>query len=509
VADPETRPSGEEAQPERGPGGWGLVGRAVQRVVARAARPLFDRVGKEIGALRRAIGEMAHGTAQRIEENERRIDDLREGFLAARAGFEELRDVTVPQLSVRLDALASGSVAAIQTEVERLRDGRLPPLEEAAGKLHRAVGLLQGELAGVRDQRVSRTEADLARLQAAVEDLQVGLAEIRDRRLRRLEETEAAAHTAIESLQAWTDEVERGRLARLQRQEDELHASLEAVQRLTEEVRDERLPALAAHTEALVARLHEAITEVAGLVERLVAGEPLRVASVPGSDAEIPEGVRRASLEFVEAFRGSEREIADRARETVSLLRDHDPVLDLGCGRGELLFALRELGIAASGVDDDPAMVAACRRRGLEVRQADVVTALDSSPPDSLGAITAVHVLEHLPAAAWMTVVDRAARALRSGGLLIVECPNPDSIRVGAGLFWIDPTHRAPVHPEALAFVARAVGLEVVDTLYRRPFPPEQSLRRDGQSADVAELAGRLDAWLSAPRDVVVIARKP
>ena len=105
-----------------------------------------------------------------------------------------------------------------------------------------------------------------------------------------------------------------------------------------------------------------------------------------------------------------------------------------------------------------------------------------------------------------MGIVEAAARALRPGGLLLVECPNPESLRVGAGLFWVDPTHRLPVHPDALAFVARAVGLEVRQVRLAHEFPPEQRLARAGQSAEVHELAERLDAWLSGPRDFILVA---
>jgi hypothetical protein len=80
---------------------------------------------------------------------------------------------------------------------------------------------------------------------------------------------------------------------------------------------------------------------------------------------------------------------------------------------------------------------------------------------------------------------------------------------VGAGLFWVDPTHRAPIHPYALAFVMRALGLEVIETRMLHPFPPEQNLANPAQPAPVHELASRLDAWLSGPRDFMVLARKP
>jgi len=153
-------------------------------------------------------------------------------------------------------------------------------------------------------------------------------------------------------------------------------------------------------------------------------------------------------------------------------------------------------------------MVAACQRKGLAVTEGDVLQVLRDLPPGSLGAVAAIHVLEHLPPSVWMGVIEASARALRPGGMLLVECPNPDSLRVGAGLFWVDPTHRSPVHPDALAFVARAVGLQVREVRLAHEFPPEQRLARGGQAPEVRELAERLDAWLSGPRDFILVAVK-
>ena len=50
---------------------------------------------------------------------------------------------------------------------------------------------------------------------------------------------------------------------------------------------------------------------------------------------------------FEDIFRGTETLIRDRARVYVPLLKDHQPILDIGCGRGELLEALRDAGLTA------------------------------------------------------------------------------------------------------------------------------------------------------------------
>jgi hypothetical protein len=65
------------------------------------------------------------------------------------------------------------------------------------------------------------------------------------------------------------------------------------------------------------------------------------------------------------------------------------------------------------------------------------------------------------------------------------------------------------VHPQALGFVMRALGLEVVETKLLREFPPDQALASASQPEAVRALASKLDAWLSGPRDFLVVARKP
>jgi SAM-dependent methyltransferase len=399
--------------------------------------------------------------------------------------------------------------STLQDDLQGLRDTRLPQTEAGLDLLQNAIVTVQEELGGLREQRLQQTESGLAALQAALEGVQSELEVVRDGRLPRAEADLDRIQTTLAAVQHEVETVRDVRLPQSEADLGTLHQALTQVQRLAEELRDGRLPALAARTDALLETIHEELTEVAGLVERLAGKEPLHVSLDPVVEASVPEAIRRSSLRLIDDFRGDTAEIAERVRAYVELLGENQPVLELGPGRGELLEALRNAGVDAKGVDSDPAMVAACRRRGLAVSQGDALAHLQATPDATLGAVVAIHVLEHMPAANWMSVIEGAARSLKPGGTLIVECPNPETLRVGGGLFWVDPTHRSPVHPDAVVFAARALGLEVVTTRFMRPFPPDQALARAGQPEAVHELALRLDAWLSGPRDFVVIARKP
>ena len=499
----DARPPAETAATagRQGPKPPGLFARIVRRAVFYFLKHDFHRLEAGIAAARADLDERSRqhsralddarehferGSAElrghletRLDESATALEDLRHAYLATRAEFEEVRERRLHDLGGALDGLARAA-AALQVELESLRDSSIPRIEGDLGALQKGSGALEREVESLRDARIPRVEGDLADLQKAAEALQREIVSVRDGLLPR---------TAAE-------------IAALQR-------ALGGVQALAEELRDDRLPALSGRTDALIERLYEDLTGLAGLTERLAQHEPLTVAVAPDLEARIPAAVAAASGRFADAFRGVRAEILGRAAEHVRLLANAAPVLDLGCGRGELLEALRDAGIEARGADSDPAMVAACRRLGLAVEESDAVSALHAAAPGSLGGVAAVHLVEHLPAAVWMQLVEAAAAALRTGGLLLVETPNPESLRVGAGLFWTDPTHRVPVHADALAFVAKAVGLEVVETRRLHPFPPEQALVRPDQPEPVRELAGRLDAWLSGPRDVLLVARKP
>ena len=509
-----------------------MVGRALAWVLRDALRDLRHRTEANATALGLLSRRLELADEQRAEMG-RRIDDLRRDLAAVQkdvsasleqlgAGQQDLSEsigLLRDHLQTRLDQTL-GEVADLRNAGELTRSGlqtvtedALPELqgrvETAESRLDAAIRALQVELEMVRDQRLELVERTQSAQHVTALRLTGEVENLRDRRLPQLEASGERLHAAVQAVLADLERLRDAQLPDAARRVDDLATVLARVQALAEEVRDRRLPALASRLDALVTQLHEELAETAGLVDRLVAEEPLRVRASPAVEARLPQVMLAASRAFADLFRGSEEEIAARVAEHVEVLRGQAPILDLGCGRGELLRLLRSAGIEAAGVDTDPAMVEACRRDGLDVAEEDALAALAARTPGSLGGIVALHLVEHLPASVWMSLVEAAARVLRPGGVLLVESPNPDSLRVGAGLFWIDSTHHAPVHPDALAFVARAVGLRVDSVRLAHEFPPEQRLVREAQDVPLRLLAEQLDAWLSAPRDFVLVARRP
>src|SRR5262249_31917377 len=157
---------------------------------------------------------------------------------------------------------------------------------------------------------------------------------------------------------------------------------------------------------------------------------------------------------FEDQFRGTREDIKKRCRVYLPIIQDAGvgademPILDLGCGRGEWLELLQDEGLQARGLDINPLLVEACRKRGLEVVEGDMIAFLRTLPDASVGGITGFHIIEHVPLEILINVLDETVRVLKPGGLAIFETPNPQNILVGSCNFYIDPTHRRPLHSQ-------------------------------------------------------------
>jgi O-antigen chain-terminating methyltransferase len=220
--------------------------------------------------------------------------------------------------------------------------------------------------------------------------------------------------------------------------------------------------------------------------------------------------------QFEDRFRGAEAEVRERlsvylppVREAVRADAGGPRVLDVGPGRGEWLALLAEAGVPAVGVDDNPPMVEHLRGRGLDVVQADGTAHLEGVEPGSLDVVTAFHVVEHLDLEPLLGLLAAARRALRPGGLLVAETPNPTNLVMGACNFHLDPTHRTPIPPAQLEFLVRASGFTGVRTwaLHPKEDLDLSGLRLDGVAPEAtATLAAALQKGLFGPQDYAVLA---
>ncbi|HYN40618.1 MAG TPA: methyltransferase domain-containing protein [Thermoanaerobaculia bacterium] len=209
--------------------------------------------------------------------------------------------------------------------------------------------------------------------------------------------------------------------------------------------------------------------------------------------------------DFERTFRGAEDDIRARQEGDVSLfLGARHPIADLGCGRGEFLEALAARGLEGRGCDTNPVMVARCREKGLAVDETDLFSWLRAQPEGSLGGITAYQVVEHLPADSLLLLVELAVSRLATGGRLLVETVNAESV-YAMKWFWMDLTHVRPVPGPSLGRLMEACGLREVTTAYRSPVPREET----GGGAEPSDpLVAALARLVFAPQDVAVTGVK-
>ncbi len=185
--------------------------------------------------------------------------------------------------------------------------------------------------------------------------------------------------------------------------------------------------------------------------------------------------VERMSKDFYRQFedrhRGSRELIRSRLNAYLPFIQplaesSNEPLaIDLGCGRGEWLELITQAGFLATGVDLDEQMLSACHERGLKVQCQDAISALKKLPSDSQMLVSGFHLAEHLLFSDLQELVKEAFRVLKTGGLLILETPNPENIVVGSSNFYLDPSHHHPLPPLLLSFLPEFYGFDRVKVL--------------------------------------------
>ncbi|MGA1190830.1 MAG: class I SAM-dependent methyltransferase [Bdellovibrionota bacterium] len=178
-------------------------------------------------------------------------------------------------------------------------------------------------------------------------------------------------------------------------------------------------------------------------------------------------------------FRGSEADIAARLSQYVALFQGASKdVLDIGCGRGELLSLLRDASVPSRGVDLDEGMISVAREAGLAVQLQDGIQALQEASPESLGGIIAIQVVEHLTPKVVQQLIELAYEKLARGGKLVLETINPQSVLALSSNYFRDPTHVFPQHPDTLRYICTKSGFAEAEIRYLSPVPEEALLKK-------------------------------
>jgi 2-polyprenyl-3-methyl-5-hydroxy-6-metoxy-1,4-benzoquinol methylase len=133
------------------------------------------------------------------------------------------------------------------------------------------------------------------------------------------------------------------------------------------------------------------------------------------------------------------------------------PIIDIGCGQGDLVQLLLNEGYDAEGIDVSPEQVALAQAKGLQqVRQGDYRQIL-SKRRCQLAAVTATDLLEHLTKDEVLDTFDRVFDALAPCGVFIARVPNAVSPLAGH-IRYGDFTHESSYTARSVKQLAAAAG---------------------------------------------------
>jgi len=209
---------------------------------------------------------------------------------------------------------------------------------------------------------------------------------------------------------------------------------------------------------------------------------------------------------FQEAFRGSERIIAERQQQYIHIVQRayencRAPLLDIGAGRGEFLSLCRDAGIEACGIDMNSAMVEHCKGIGLSVVHGEGLSYLRTLPDESLSAVTGFQVIEHLSSNQLLELIRTSFDKLKQGGVVVFETINPDCIDAFKN-FFVDMTHTRPVYSSVLKFMFELVGFKDIEVILTSPFDNEMKLVGNDRNTEM------LNSYLFGYRDYAIVGWK-
>nr|WP_314996579.1 glycosyltransferase [uncultured Campylobacter sp.] len=167
---------------------------------------------------------------------------------------------------------------------------------------------------------------------------------------------------------------------------------------------------------------------------------------------------------FEDKFRGHRSEIKKRLlayKPFLQILKQNNEnpaAVDLGCGRGEWLEILKQNGFTARGCDVSEEMLKECEKNALEAKKQGAIEFLSELEDSSLALVSAFQLVEHLEFSELCELIKQARRVLKDGGILILETPNPENLRVATLNFYLDATHVKPIPPMLLEYLCEFEG---------------------------------------------------
>ena len=170
-----------------------------------------------------------------------------------------------------------------------------------------------------------------------------------------------------------------------------------------------------------------------------------------------------------------ERSFAHSVRFYRALLGDHLPsdrearVLDLPCGEGMMVYALRQLGYRnVLGYDLDRQRLATGQKLGLPLHPGDVFEVLEACGDGSLGCVLAMDFVEHIEKPEVIELLSLVHAKLAPGGVFLARTPCADSPQGPTHVF-NDFTHKWGATSGVLRWLLEAAGFAGVSVIGEHP----------------------------------------
>jgi len=265
------------------------------------------------------------------------------------------------------------------------------------------------------------------------------------------------------------------------------------------------------HTARLRRRSRAALEERAsfthGYATRLLACRACRLLyrsprPAAGALLDAYEGERYAAERLPQMVASQRALFRPKARALARSLRSAARVLEVGSFVGGFLWAAREAGLDAVGIDPSEQLSSLCRRSGLRVARCTLEQAADSSAESHYDAVAIWNTFDQFPRP--REALRAVLRLLRPGGLVLLRFPH--------GSYFRHLAHWDPVQVRALAWnnllafpYLHGYGLRSLDGLVR-----EFGLTRIGVEGDT--LGAVADAsyarWARLEESTVKLAQR-
>jgi len=149
-------------------------------------------------------------------------------------------------------------------------------------------------------------------------------------------------------------------------------------------------------------------------------------------------------------------------------LKKDNKILDIGCGSGQFLYEMKQLGIMyCYGVEPFGFDTEGAKKNNLNIKKCDLLSA--KYPSNFFDVITLNHVLEHMDNPA--ETLNEIKRILKVNGKLIIEIPNTNSMNFSIfGKRWFNldtPRHLYSYNDKNLKTYLKSLDFEIDSVKYK------------------------------------------